>query len=426
MEAQLRRAPGGRLRFLCLRDEPEEGRVVIDAEEDDFLRMFGGILGGEERAVLEFPALLVDIEKKGLIIDMEYVTTDEFSFVEKLLMFLNSESGMVIDATLRVISVLILKDSALFTARIACNRFVFRDVDVCFRDILPKLADTASFESMSLSRKMSLCEIIGQLHPLFSDETAQYLPFFHKCLYSDCIELVDAAGKSVHFMILATPQHPTATELFDELPFDSESERVSEWFFKVVTDRVRRNFLDFDVNLLVDKIGSPVTHRILVVLEEATKRFPEICHSIAARSDKFAILLTMESAPEEFCKYIARIVTNVASISVECAMAFGEVLPLLVSSPLMAMPDFQTKVEQAKAIASVVFYSDMKCDIPIMKDVLEFLADALVIEDQDLRILILKVFHKMQFTSPYVEDILETMRDDPELAELVNVMPHGS
>ena len=403
-----------RIRCLVAR---EDDTLDIDQEERDFLRLFDGVLHGDATAVLDFPQLLAAIYEKGCLIDMDYVTNEKFAFADALLSFMDSDNPAVLDAALSVLATLVSQDSAEFIVQIAYQvRFTYHGSTITFMELLPQLAAVEAFEDTSLHRKVSLCTLIAQLHSFCQPEMAKYLPFFHKCLYSNCPELFNAAGKSARFIIISDPRAKSSSELFYELPFDADNIEISTWFFRVVIDRIRQGILDFDLSTLLDKLGSPITTQILQVLIDSICYFPDVSRLVATQAEKLGVLVTSA----ELCRQVLTLITKCIDTVRDTVSSFASLLPVLLSIPSDQL-DFETRVQQTRAITSIIHYTT-PTPLPNLDAALEWLSEALVIDIPDLRRTILTIFLSLRYTSPALQSHLLTITDDPEIGPLAEAI----
>ena len=346
---------------------------------------------------------------------MDYITNEKFAFADALLSFMNNENPAVLDAALSVLATLVSQDSAEFMVQIAYQvRFTYHDSTITFMELLPQLAAVEVFEDISLHRKVSLCTLIAQLHSFCQHEMAKYLPFFHKCLYSNCPELFNAAGKSAHFIIISDPRAKSSSELFYELPFDAENIEISTWFFTVVIDRIRQGILDFDLNTLLDKLGSPITTQILQVLTESISYFPDVSRLVAAHTENLGMLVTNT----KLCRQVLTLITKCIDTVRDTVSSFASVLPVLLSIPTDQL-DFETRVQQTRAVTSIIHYTST---LPNLDAALEWLSEALVIDIPDLRRTILTIFLNLRYTSPALQSHLLTITDDPEIGPLAEAI----
>ena len=262
----------------------------------------------------------------------------------------------------------------------------------------------------------SLMRIAAQLSPTIPQDVCRYEKLFMTCLTSPLLQM-DAAN-AILFMIQALRMEPSKPEidqavgLMNLLPFDLCQPELSRMCFKAMRSLMKRNVFSFDIDKVFVLINSPMAKEALLTLCEATKLSRDAQIRTVQHVGDFCALFSNPALYPVF-KYAAQVVYNAATCEGEVTNALVDLVPLMMNPDLQNQADYETKSLLIEA-TSVIIDKATSTMIANLPEIMDSLAEQLIIDDRNIRGAILTAIASTGYDSPFTRECLASVTEDED------------
>jgi hypothetical protein len=397
-----------RLAALChadpqLPDEPEDSESMRDALTTLVVRT----LDGDCEALLEFPLLLATTRERPI----EWLHSLDFHV--SLIGFIDSANEDVIDAVLFILSDLVLVPNAAFLQAVLFTKFLFRGQEFQLSGFLIAYLPDAPEPAL---RVQSILYLLSQISTVFPEIVDAFSDFALMCLHDGSSDTKAVAAMVSVFLIRAFPMSPFATHVISELPFDGDDLELSHHCFNAILAMllcVPPNPFCFEVGDMFRFAFTPLARDALRVLIQATAVLFSKAEQVSLHVDELLQLFTEFPAART---YVCCIVSNCVSVGQTVAERFLPLIPHF-SDPALDDSPTPVKCELARAIASILLYSEVPLDPATCGATFELLEACLTLPSAPMQTAIIDLLVRAGWESDGFRDALEQLAEIPTAPE---------